>query len=177
MNVRDVVVAVTLAGGLMALVASPVAVAQEASGQAPSEQAEPSTEAQVDGLELIREQQLELKAALDAGETEGLSVREVNRIRKEQAGVFELLEGKATLSDMSVNEKVELENALERINAYVKGGRAGRDEQNVCWRERMSGTSRMVTRCGTEKERDVAREGAREFLGKPRVCIPPGCGN
>ena len=177
MNVRDVVVAVTLAAGLMALVASPVAAAQETSGPAPSEQAEPSTEAEVDGLELIREQQLELKAALDAGETEGLSVREVNRIRKEQVGVFALIDGKATLADMSINQKVELENALERINAYVKGGRAGRDEQDVCWRERMSGTSRMVTRCGTEKERDLAREGAREFLGKPRVCIPPGCGN
>ena len=176
MNYRDVVMAVVLAVGLTALVSCPVAAAQVAGGQAPSEQAEPSTEPEADGLELIREQQLELKATLDAGETEGLSVREVNRIRKEQAGVFALIDGKATLADMSINEKVELENALERINAYVKGGRAGRDEQDVCWRERMSGTSRMVTRCGTEKERDQAREGARDFLQRPKICSGPGCG-
>ena len=55
-------------------------------------------------------------------------------------------------------------------------GRAGRDEQDVCWRERMSGTSRMVTRCGTEKERDQAREGARDFLQRPKICSGPGCG-
>ncbi|MFP7723781.1 hypothetical protein [Lysobacter sp. A3-1-A15] len=171
---RDLVVAGLLAIAMVAgLGAARSAAAQTGalvSGQDDASGQEPN------GLELIREQQLELKSTLDGGEAERLSKREVNRIRQEQATVFALIEGKATLDELSINQKVELENALERINAYIKGGRTGRDEQNVCWRERMSGTSRMTTRCGTEKERDQAREGARDFLNRPRACIPPGCG-
>lgn len=176
MNYRDLAMSATLAFGLLVVAIAPCAAAQTPGEAAPSEQAEPTTAAEADGLTLIRDQQLELKASLEGGNAEGLTRREVNRIRKEQEAVFALIDGKATLAELSIHEKVELENALERINAYVKGGRAARDEQDVCWRERMSGTSRMVTRCGTEKERDQAREGARDFLQRPKICSGPGCG-
>jgi hypothetical protein len=69
-----------------------------------------------------------------------------------------------------------MENALERINAEVKNNRAASDDQNVCWRERASGSKMKTTRCGTKAEMREAREGARDYMEKPKACVPPGCG-
>lgn len=121
-------------------------------------------------LETILAQQQALKRDLDAGKAEGLSTRQVNVIRKAQVDVFAATEGKTSLDELSMDEKVRLENALERINAEVKNTRAGHDGKQVCWRERTSGTNTKVTRCGTEAEMREAREGARDFLERPKVC-------
>ncbi|WP_342316418.1 hypothetical protein [Lysobacter sp. FW306-1B-D06B] len=121
-------------------------------------------------LEQIVTQQQALKRDLDAGKTDGMTTRQVNVIRKAQTDVFAVTEGKTSLDQLSMDDKVRLENALERINAEVKNTRAGHDDKQVCWRERMSGTSTKVTRCGTESEMREAREGARDFLERPKVC-------
>lgn len=121
-------------------------------------------------LERILAQQQELKRDLDAGKTDGLTTRQVNAIRKAQVDVFAVTEGKTSLDQLSMDDKVRLENALERINAEVKNTRAGHDDKQVCWRERMSGSNTKVTRCGTEAEMREAREGARDFLERPKVC-------
>lgn len=126
--------------------------------------------ATADGLQRILVQQYDLKRDLDAGKTDGMTTRQVNAIRKAQADVFAVTEGRTSLDQLSMDDKVRLENALERINAEVKNTRAGRDGRNVCWREKMSGTNTKVTRCGTEAEMREAREGARDFLERPRVC-------
>jgi hypothetical protein len=121
-------------------------------------------------LDLILAQQQDLKRDLDAGNTGGLTTRQVNAVRKSQVEVFTVTEGKTSLDQLSMDEKVRLENALERINAEVKDTRAGRDGKQVCWRERTTGTNTKVTRCGTEAEMREAREGARDFLDRPKVC-------
>lgn len=121
-------------------------------------------------LDIIRQEQLALQAEIGAGKTEGLTPRQVNAIRKSQTEVFALIEGKSSLDALAIDEKIRLENALESINAQVKGGRKGRDEQDVCWREAKTGSQTKVTRCGTEAERDQVRRDAREFLEKPRIC-------
>lgn len=138
-----------------------------------------ATEPVADGLAVIVEQQRGLRGDLDAGAIAGLTPRQVQQVRKAQAEVFALAEGKATLDALSIDEKVRLENALERINAIVVDARGGGGEanRNVCWRERTTGTAMMTTRCGTVAEKEQAREGARGFLERPRVCVPPGCGN
>lgn len=169
-NRYHVAAALMVIGTLAAIGSVRDAAAQETPAQTDAVQSEVEIEASPDGLELIREQQLELKAALDAGDADGLTPREVNRIRKEQDAVFALIDGKPTLDALSIKEKVELENALERINAQVKNTRAGHDEQQVCWRERVSGSKMNVTRCGTEAEIRKAREGARDFMERPKVC-------
>jgi len=66
-------------------------------------------------------------------------------IRKSQAEVPALIEGKPSLDALPIDEKVRLENALESITAQVKGGRLGREDQNVCWRERKTGSQTKVT--------------------------------
>jgi len=121
-------------------------------------------------LDRILAQQQELKRDLDAGKTDRLTTRQVNAIRKAQVDVFAVTEGKTSLDQLSMDDKVRLENALERINAEVKNTRAGHDDKQVCWRERMSGSNTKVTRCGTEAEMREAREGARDFLERPKVC-------
>ena len=121
-------------------------------------------------LDQIVTQQQALKRELDAGKTDGMTTRQISAIRKAQTEVFAVTEGKTSLDQLSMDEKVRLENALERINAEVKNTRAGRDDKQVCWRERMSGSNTKVTRCGTESEMREAREGARDFMERPKVC-------
>lgn len=129
-----------------------------------------------DGLQMILKQQQALKADLDDGGIEGLTPRQNTVVRKAQIEVFAVSEGKTRLDDLSMEEKIRLENALERINAEIVNTRAASNNQNVCWRERMSGTTMKKTRCGTQAEMREAREGARDFLEKSKICVPPGCG-
>lgn len=129
-----------------------------------------------DSLRVLVQQQQALKADIEDGGIEGLTPRQNTIVRKAQTEFFTVTEGKAQLDDLSIDEKIRLENALERINAEIVNTRAGNDNQNVCWRERMSGTGLKKTRCGTKAEMREAREGARDFMEKPRVCVPPGCG-
>ena len=128
-----------------------------------------------EGLPAIRTQQVALQARLDAGDT-GLTPRQAKVVRRAQAEVFKLIDGKDQLDALTIDEKVRLENALERINAEIRGTRLAGEDQQVCWRERTTGSMVEVTRCGTREEIDEARRGARAFMEKPRVCIPPGCG-
>lgn len=128
------------------------------------------TAAEPQKLDLILAQQRELKRELDTGKVDGMTTRQVNAIRKAQADVFAATDGKTSLDQLSMDEKVQLENALERINAEVRNTRSAHDDKQVCWRERTSGTTMKVTRCGTEAEKREAREGARDFLDRPKVC-------
>ena len=130
--------------------------------------AEPSA-----SLAQILEQQRGIRSALDAGTLGDLTPRQANAIRKAQTEVFALTDGKSDLGALSLDEKVRLDNALERINAEMKGTRLGQEEKDVCWRERKTGSTTKVTRCGTQEERDRMRESARTYLETPRIC--PDC--
>ena len=126
----------------------------------------------------ILEQQQALQAQIEADELPQLTPRQVNTIRRAQKEVFAATEGKTTLDELDINQKIRLENALEQINAQIKGGgHAAIGEQEVCWRERKSGSTVKVTRCGTQAERDQVRQGARDWMEKPKICVPPGCGS
>lgn len=128
-----------------------------------------------DKLAAIVQQQRALQADLDDGGIDGITTRQANIIRKAQAEVFQITDGKHRLDELDMDDRVRLENALERINAQVVGTRLAQDEQQVCWREAKSGSTVKVTRCGSQAERDQVREGARAWMEKPKVCIPPGC--
>lgn len=128
-----------------------------------------------DKLSEIRTQQAELARQLDAGEL-SITPRQANAIRKSQAEVAEVTQGAETLADLDMNQKVRLENALERINALVVGTRAGSSSQQVCKRVAVAGSAMKSTRCATQAEWDQLRETSRSALEKQRVCEPPGCG-
>lgn len=134
----------------------------------------PAVAAEPERLAQIVDQQRELQQDLDS--IEGLTTRQRNAIRKMQAQVFALTDGKASLDDMTVDEKVKLENALERINAELVNTRTARDAQNKCHIEKKTGSARDVVRCGSQDERDQIRQGARAWMERPKICSGPGCG-
>ena len=135
----------------------------------------PLATAQPETLARIREQQQVLAEELDAGVLK-MTPREAALVRKDQARVAKLLDGKASLDDLGVAERVELDNALERINALVVGTRGADEGRDVCRYERVTGSKMRKLDCATAAERGNARDNARAYLEKPRVCVPPGCG-
>lgn len=134
-----------------------------------------SAEERGTSLKAILEQQTALRDDL-ASDPQGLTPRQLGVIRKAQAEFFRLVEGKTAMDQLAIDDKVRIENALERINAQIVNTNAAHADQNVCWREAMSGSKLQVTRCGTQQEIDEAREGARGFMLKPKICGGPGCG-
>ena len=126
-------------------------------------------------LSAMVEQQVALRDELVQGQQD-LSPRQVGVIKKAQAEFFRLVEGKSTMDQLTIEDKVRVENALEKVNAQIVGTNAAAANQQVCWRETTVGSKMKTTRCGTQQEIDDAREGARGFLLKPKVCEPPGCG-
>jgi hypothetical protein len=123
-----------------------------------------------DSLQVLVQQQTAIKADLEDGGIQGLSPRQNGLLRKQQVEFFAIAEGKSRLDDLSIDEKIRMENALEKINAIVGNTPAATAKQNVCWREAKTGSTVKVTRCGTEAERDRAREGARDYLLRPKIC-------
>lgn len=130
-----------------------------------------------DSLQVLIAQQQALQTDLQDGGIEGLTARQNKLVGKAQDEFFTITKDKTKLDDLSIGEKIQMENALERINAEVKNTRMAADDQNVCWRERVSGSTMKKTRCGTKAEMREAREGARDYMERPKVCVPPGCGS
>ena len=127
-------------------------------------------------LAQIVQQQQGLRAQLDRGDTSDLTPRRARAVRKAQDQVFRLAEGKSQLDELNIEERVQLENALETINAEVVGTRVAQENRDVCWTEAKSGSKLKVTRCGTQEEIDEARRGARAWMEKLKICSGPGCG-
>ncbi|WP_345294102.1 hypothetical protein [Luteimonas vadosa] len=128
---------------------------------------------QSDKLAAILEQQRQIQTGLAAGETYGLTPRQLGVVRKAQAEVFRLVEGKISMDELDIEQKVRLENALERINTQVKGGdldHAASGEQEICKRVRRSGATLKTTVCATRAEWDRVRQDSRDSLEKRRVC-------
>lgn len=132
-------------------------------------------EEQNTSLQVLVEQQIALREELARG-PQDLTPRQVGIMRKAQDEFFRLVEDKTTMDQLAIHEKVQVENALERINAQLVGTNAASADQNVCWREKTTGTKMNATRCGTQQEIDQAREGARGFLEKPKICSGSSCG-
>jgi hypothetical protein len=126
-------------------------------------------------LASIRAEQEQIRSRLGDGSL-GVTPRVALLIRKDQAAVFRLLGDNARLEDLNVAERVELDNALERIGAHLAGTREAAEQRDVCRYERVSGSKHRKLVCASSDERQNARDGARAWMEKPRVCIPPGCG-
>lgn len=128
-----------------------------------------------DKLVQIREQQKVLTEEVDAGVLK-LKPREAALLRKDQGRVMTLIDGRATLDELNIAERVELDNALERINALVVSTRQAGEDRDVCRYERTTGTKLKKLDCMSAGDRQNHRDGARAYMEKPRICVPPGCG-
>lgn len=112
----------------------------------------------------------------DLKDASGLTARQKRLITQAQNEFFKIVEGKTEIAALSIEEKVRVRNALETVNAQIQGTRLATESQDVCWREAKTGSNVKVTRCATHAEQDEAREGARAWMAKPKICVPPGCG-
>jgi len=123
----------------------------------------------------IRQQQERVRDDLAAGELV-LEASKRQVVDKEQRVVFALIDGKSSLGELSPAQRVSLRNALETINAALSGTAGAEEDREVCWQEKRTGSKLVTTVCGTVRERQQAKEGARDYLQRPRLCAPPGCG-
>lgn len=127
-------------------------------------------------LQDILDQQEEIAQAIEDGEYAHLPAASISAIKRSQRVIRNVTSGRSELSQLPPQDQVHLANALQTVKAKLDGSRQARDEQEVCWRERKTGSKISETVCGTEAERDFARAGARGFMERPRNCTPPDCG-
>lgn len=128
-----------------------------------------------DPLQIMVEQQQQLRSDLEHG-IEGLTPRQARILRKSQDEFFTVTEGAQRLDQLSIQDKVRVENALETINAQIVNTSASKSDQNVCWREAKTGSRTMVTRCGTKEEIEQVRRDSQSAMEKRRICSGSGCG-
>jgi len=126
-------------------------------------------------LKPIIDQQTALRAELAKG-IEGITPRQARIIDKAQAEFFAIVKGRQSLDELGIEEKIRVENALETINAQFASTPFAADDQQVCWREVKVGSKMMVTRCASKKELEDGTQEARAAFNRPRICVPPGCG-
>ena len=124
----------------------------------------------------IVEQQRQIAARLD-DDGAGLDKRAVADVRREQARVFAIVDGKDTFEDLTLEEKINLRNALESIDAQLKATALAEDDSEVCRREHQLGSRFKVTRCRTRAAMREERSSGQAMQGSPRICGKgePGC--
>lgn len=128
-----------------------------------------ATAQEQDPLQLMLEQQHQLRLDLDEV-TEGLTPRQVRIIRRAQDEFFSIAAGKQALDELTIEDKIRLENALESINAQIVNTTASLKNQEVCWRQAKTGSNTKVTRCGTKEEIDQLRSDSRAALETGSIC-------
>lgn len=131
--------------------------------------------ARAESLAEIRQQQTQIQEELARGELV-LDARSKRTVEAQQRIVFRLIEGRVEVGELTPPKQVELRNALEKIRAAVSQDALAEADREVCWQERRTGSKLTTTVCGTVRERQQAKEGARDYLQRPRICAPPGCG-
>lgn len=131
--------------------------------------------AQDESLQAMVQQQQQLRADLAKG-LDGVTPRQVRIIGKAQDEFFAATQGAQSLDQLSIQDKVRIENALETINAQIVNTSASRSDQDTCWREAKTGSRTKVTRCGTKEEVEQVRRDAQSAMEKRRICSGMGCG-
>lgn len=122
-------------------------------------------------LTRIVEQQRSIATQVASPETTGLESRQIDAIRTAQVDVFAAIGDRRELSELNADEQVRLRNALETIDAAMKGTPFAERNREKCWRERKLGSTMKVTRCATQAELDQLREGARDWYEKADICV------
>lgn len=113
------------------------------------------------GVILSEQKQLQQDVSAGKGVLSRLSPKDKEALAKAQGRVFALLEGKSTIDELPMEQRVEAFNALEAIKAIVS---AKPKEQTICRRERALGSHRSVTSCRTAEEREQEAEAAARAL-------------
>ncbi len=122
-----------------------------------------SVDSKVMQVKDIQSQQAEIRAGVEAGSGryEALSPDTRNQLLTRQAQMLSVLEGKQSTDELSQDQKMEVFNTLEWIEATVNNDD---DERLVCERRQILGSTRRERVCKTVAQMRAEREAARKQM-------------
>lgn len=117
----------------------------------------------------IVKQQTQLRAQVIAGKGpfKGMAKMERDEMVRHQDRVLTMIGDRKDLEGMSTEQRTELYNELQWIDATL--GKA-QDERMVCEHTRSVGSNRVQSVCMTAAQRERLRERAQSELQKPSAC-------
>jgi hypothetical protein len=120
-------------------------------------------------------QQHEIRAAIDARDAKYsyLDNRRRRLVMASQDRLFVLADGKASMSELTVDGQVQAFNELKRLEALLVN--PNEDNRQKCERTAMAGTRRQEVVCYTKDEQDRRADRAKDALMYRPACTQPGC--
>lgn len=137
--------------------------------------AAPSTAPSQPSLKDIVAQQTALRAQAVAkrGAFKDMHAGDRDRLINQQDKLLRLLDGRQSIDELRVEQRVEVFNHLQEINAKVTKAEDGRQ---ICERSRLVGTNRFQVVCMTAKQDREHRENAKKSVLTIMKC-DGGCGS
>ena len=119
-------------------------------------------------FESIRSQQTEIRAAVQAasGRYKDMSVNTRGELLAKQEHLFQLMQGKQSTQDLNEEQKTDVFNTLEWIEAAIN---KADDERLVCERRPVLGSTRKERICKTVGQMRSERESARDRMQNGEV--------
>jgi len=116
-------------------------------------------------FDTIRSQQAEIRAAVEAraGLYKDLPSNMRSELLAKQSQLLSIMEGKRSTSDLNEEQKTEIFNTLEWIEAAVNNVQ---DERLVCERRPILGSNRKERVCKTAAQLRAEHESARDQLDR-----------
>jgi len=129
-----------------------------------------SVDSRVLMLDDIRTQQTEIRDGVESrtGRYKDLSASQRSELLNKQARMLETIEGKHSTEDLNAQQKTEVFNTLEWIEAVVNNDG---DERMVCERRPVLGSTRKERICKTASQWREEREAARNMLDSRGTCM------
>lgn len=111
----------------------------------------------------ITSQQAEIRAGVQAGtgRYKEMSGKTKEELLSRQADVLAIVDGKASADELSEEERLQVFNHLEWIEAAINNAE---DERMVCSRQKTLGSNRTQRVCKTMRQIEAEREHAREHV-------------
>ena len=120
-------------------------------------------------IDTILQQQHAIRSEAESGSGRyaNLSKSKKAELFLSQDKLFRILDGKASASDLSPEDKIEALNSLNKISATLNND----DDRLICERVKSVGSNRIERVCKTASERDRERTNAQKSLDARRnVC-------
>jgi hypothetical protein len=120
-------------------------------------------------LQQIVAQQIQLRGQVAGkrGAFKDISESDRERLLKQQNRLLALLEGRNSIDALRPEERVEVFNVLQEVNAAVT---KAEDERKICERTRLTGSHRFQVVCMTAKEYREHKDDAQKSLRTPVKC-------
>lgn len=121
-------------------------------------------------LDDIRAQQSQIRDGVKSGSGryKELSASQRNELLSKQARMLSTIEGKHSTAELNEQERVEVFNTLEYIEAVVN---SADDERMVCERRPVLGSTRKERICKPASQWREEREAARNMMDGRGICM------